>query len=193
MDIISCQNSVLTKFTDGTPLFQTMFNLWIGKIKIEDLPKIRVGKKKDKYYSIDSRRLFMYKALGIENIIVTEIEWMEEFDSKLGQNPMLSEVEKRFLSDDYSSFRKDFVDYLRFHEFKSKSMDDDFHQKIICIPIKLQKEKNRKFRFRNTLEFRLIMRKNKSIDFQIPKFGKQPIPTLPYLPLSITDLEGKLL
>ena len=39
-------------------------------------------------FSIDNRRLFMLKVLGVSTVEVEEIEWMREFDSKLKQgNP----------------------------------------------------------------------------------------------------------
>ena len=160
LDIISCQNSVLTKFTDGTPLFVNMFKLWIGRLKVDDIPKIRVAKRQQMYYSIDSRRLFMYKALGIEKINVDEVEWMEEFDSKLRQNPRLldanSHLEARFDANDYISYRNYFIHYLRSQNrcdvLKSSVYFSDVSH-VVCIPVKLQGEKTRKFQFRYTWQF----------------------------------------
>ena len=83
-----------------------MQDLWSGKISITNLPKIRVAKRNDQYYSSDSRRLFMFKALGIETIQVEEIAWMAEFDNKLQQNPVLKKYDPhRFRSDDFISLR----------------------------------------------------------------------------------------
>jgi hypothetical protein len=38
------------------------------------------------YFSIDNRRLFMLKVLGVQYVEAQEVEWTHKFDSKLGQH-----------------------------------------------------------------------------------------------------------
>ena len=173
-----------------------MQDLWTGKISVTNLPKIRVAKRNDQYYSSDSRRVFMFKALGIETIMAEEIKWMAEFDNKLQQNPMLVKYDPhRFQSDDFLSFRNYFMHYLRSTSVLDRlhlsfsSIDnvseplDDNHS--IAIPIKLQEERSRKFCFRYYPQFRHIMRKYKQVNFDSPKIGKQPFISLSCLPLTL--------
>ena len=58
-------------------------------------------------------------------------------------------------------------------------------QYTICIPIKLQEEYSRKFYIRRTPQFYKIKKRYKTIRFDIPNIGNQPIAALPCLPLRI--------
>ena len=58
-----------------------------GSIMFQSLPQIRVSELDGKDYSIDNRRLFVLKALYLnEALMVQRMPWTEEFDNKLNGN-----------------------------------------------------------------------------------------------------------
>ena len=89
-DIRFTQNTVERSFSDGRQLLDVMLEMFHGKMKIEEIPQIRVasrpGVSGDEFYSVDNRRLLMFKILRIDEIHVTRILWTSEFDGKLRQN-----------------------------------------------------------------------------------------------------------
>eukprot|EP00035_Acanthoeca_spectabilis_P009818 m.173366 g.173366 ORF g.173366 m.173366 type:complete len:309 (+) comp14846_c0_seq1:1864-2790(+) len=64
-------------------------------------PQIRVAESEGTYYSIDNRRLFMLKVLGVSDVLAEEVAWMHEFDSKLRQDkPSATEKSKHSRTND---------------------------------------------------------------------------------------------
>ena len=107
------QNTVERNFSDGRVLLDTMIQIFQGKTKIEDIPQIRVAARdntddEEKFYSADNRRLLMFKILRLDEICVTRIKWMDEFDVKLQQNVRFDpETRVKVDEDSISSFREE--------------------------------------------------------------------------------------
>lgn len=55
------QNSMRSRFRNGNPIEETLRKLLSGKITVVDIPRIRVAEKDGKYYSMDNRRLYVFK------------------------------------------------------------------------------------------------------------------------------------
>ena len=55
------QNSIRGTFSCGKDLDETVEHLLKGEITVDDIPKIGVAEKDGKYYSMDNRRLWVFK------------------------------------------------------------------------------------------------------------------------------------
>ena len=195
-DIQSCQNSVKTRFSDGKKtLLQTMFELWTEQISISDLPKIRIAQQNGQWYSIDSRRLFVLKVLGVQSADFTEISWMGEFDSKLRQRVKLEPGQVDAKSG-IEPFRKRFIKYLRAKSDCDLYDPDELEEyRVLCIPNRLEPNKERKFNMRKTYLFYSIQRpfrKAETATFKIPKNSDRQFPALSVYPLTIRVTEKGL-
>lgn len=89
MDVRNTQVSVQDRIDGGkgrqTALIPWVCDLLRGRIQLEKLPHIRVGRQDGHLYSIDNRRCLTYKALWINNPEVMRLHrWTKEFDDKLG-------------------------------------------------------------------------------------------------------------
>eukprot|EP01119_Soliformovum_irregulare_P000918 TRINITY_DN10673_c0_g1_i2.p1 TRINITY_DN10673_c0_g1~~TRINITY_DN10673_c0_g1_i2.p1 ORF type:complete len:149 (-),score=17.39 TRINITY_DN10673_c0_g1_i2:90-536(-) len=67
-------NFVFLKFSDGRRVCDTVSDLQTGKISIDDIPPIRVILYKSLYWSLDNRRLHVFKEAGIETVPVLIVE-----------------------------------------------------------------------------------------------------------------------
>lgn len=80
------QTSVNNRFGNSLPIDWTIEKLKDGTILPRELPLIRVGKLRGKYRSVDNRRLYCYKAAGIQTIPVVVIEGDRKFKQVLEKN-----------------------------------------------------------------------------------------------------------
>ena len=62
------QNSISSKFKDGSSVDDMIQGLKTGEISIDNIPAIRIFRKDGVLYSLDNRRLYAFKQAGIENI-----------------------------------------------------------------------------------------------------------------------------
>jgi hypothetical protein len=75
--------TVFPTFKDGRRVADAIADLRSGKIQIESIPKIRVVFYKDCYWSLDNRRLFVFKEAQIPSIKCYMVERDDQFARKL--------------------------------------------------------------------------------------------------------------
>lgn len=122
VDLINfTQSSAYKTFSDNSrpSLLDTMKGILHGDIAIRDFPSIRVAVNDNdsEFYTIDHRRLLMYKVLQIQQVHVKWINWTQEFDCKIAQTPKPDPYDQRvdLDYDGIKEFRKELV-YKLFRE-----------------------------------------------------------------------------
>ena len=70
-------DNICRKFKNGRSVNDTIDQIAKGCMSVEELPKIAVIKKDGYYYSLDNRRLYVYRVLHyrglLENVIVNHV------------------------------------------------------------------------------------------------------------------------
>lgn len=67
-DIKYTQDSISSKFSDGTTIEETINGLKNGTINPKSIPEIRIFEKNGQIFSLDNRRLYAFKEAGINDI-----------------------------------------------------------------------------------------------------------------------------
>ena len=67
-DIRFSQNSISSKFKNGSSVDDMIQGLKTGTIDPSDIPAIRIFEKDRVLYTLDNRRLYAFQQAGIENI-----------------------------------------------------------------------------------------------------------------------------
>lgn len=71
------QDTMRSRFRNGNPIEETLINLLSGKITVDDIPRISVAEKDGKYYSMDNRRLYVFKRFEEEKVTKIKIKCIE--------------------------------------------------------------------------------------------------------------------
>lgn len=61
--IFFTQNSIAAEFQNGYSVNETLREIELGEMFVEDFPAMRVVKMNNKYYSLDNRRLYVFRVL----------------------------------------------------------------------------------------------------------------------------------
>lgn len=116
------------KKAKGQSLLDFAHDLFTQEIDIDNIPQIGVAEKNKKWYTRDTRRTLVYKALGIDDIPCEKRKWDGEFDKKLS-----GEVDAT-----YKDFKTDAAGVKKFRrEFAKKKLNADWDSKdnqILYIP-----------------------------------------------------------
>lgn len=65
------QDNIGSVFRDGRGVNRAIEEIESGRIKVENFPAIRVARKNNKYYSLDNRRLYVFRVLEKRGLIRT--------------------------------------------------------------------------------------------------------------------------
>eukprot|EP00906_Rhabdomonas_costata_P014544 RCo020905 len=71
-EILYTQATIKSTFQDGRKLIATYHDLLEGKITVESIPAIRVVRKDNRVYSLDNRRLWVFKKLDVEVPVIEQ-------------------------------------------------------------------------------------------------------------------------
>lgn len=71
------QSTISSRFRNGNPIEETLRKLLSQKITVDNIPRISVAKKDGKYYSMDNRRLYVFKRFEEKKGTKIKIECIE--------------------------------------------------------------------------------------------------------------------
>nr|XP_039268685.1 uncharacterized protein LOC120343544 [Styela clava] len=68
-DVRYTQDSILPYFQDGDTIMDVARKIAQKKLNVDDIPLIKIVKKEDKFWSLDNRRLYLFKLLQTNNLL----------------------------------------------------------------------------------------------------------------------------
>ena len=84
-DIRFMQNSISCTFSNGKNIKNVVENIEEGFMDVDDIPMIRVVKKRGLYYAFDNRRLYLYRVLlyrGFLNTVLVKLAPRSKFQPR---------------------------------------------------------------------------------------------------------------